>query len=145
MRSSSVLDSAGRSLGATVPRQLPMRCDRALPVTHSHDRFVATADVLAAHLDGEAVLLDMGSRSYFQLNESAAVLWRRLEAGASRRELLDALCDDFAVEPGEARRELDRLLDELLSRGLIRDEGDGGGRVASGSKGGADQKLRDDR
>lgn len=86
----------------------------------SDDRFVVTDDVLAAHLEGEAVLLDMASRSYFQLNETAAVLWKELQEGATRTQLLHALRREFSVEEEEAGRALDRMLEELLSRDLIR-------------------------
>ena len=83
------------------------------------DRFVAKEDVLAAHLDGEAVLLDMESRSYFQLNETAAVVWKQMENPVDRGALLGHVCQEFEVERDEAADAIDRLLDELLERGLI--------------------------
>lgn len=104
-------------------------------MSSSDERFVAIDDVLTAHLEGEAVLLDMESRSYFQLNETGALLWRRLEKGASREELLHALCEAFVVERAEAGRELDRMLEDLLSRDLIRRPDESGAdRVESGSR-----------
>lgn len=77
-------------------------------------------DVLTAELEGEAVLLNMDSRTYFQLNATAAAAWKRLEDGVSRADLVDHLCAEFEVEPDEAGREVDRLLEELMSAELIR-------------------------
>jgi Coenzyme PQQ synthesis protein D (PqqD) len=76
-------------------------------------------DVLAAHLDGEAVLLHMDTKNYYRLNATAAHVFRGLERGLGREALLDGLCAEFEVERGLAAAELDRLLDELAGRGLV--------------------------
>lgn len=81
-------------------------------------------DVLAAHLDGEAVLLHMDTKNYFRLNATAAHVFRGLERGLGREALLDGLCAEFDVERDTAAGELDRLLDELAARGLLAPAGD---------------------
>jgi hypothetical protein len=81
-------------------------------------------DVLAAHLDGEAVLLHMDTKNYFRLNATAAHVYRGLERGLGRDALLDDLCAEFEVERDVASMELDRLLDDLAARGLVAPAGD---------------------
>jgi hypothetical protein len=76
-------------------------------------------DVLAAHLEGEAVLLHMDTKNYYRLNATAAHVYRGLERGLGREALLDGLCAEFEVERDTAARELDRLLAELGDRGLV--------------------------
>ena len=76
-------------------------------------------DVLTAELEGEAVVLNMDSRTYFQLNATAAAAWKLLEDGISRADLVGHLCTEFEVEPDEAAREVDRLLEELVTAELI--------------------------
>lgn len=76
-------------------------------------------DVLAAHLDGEAVLLHMDTKNYYRLNATAAHVFRGLERGLGREALLDGLCTEFEVERDTAAAELDRLLGELSERGLL--------------------------
>jgi hypothetical protein len=82
-------------------------------------RWTVPDDVLAAHLEGEAVLLHMDTKDYFRLNATAASVWKGLERGMDREALVGKLCEDFEVEPGPAGEELDRLLDELARRRLI--------------------------
>lgn len=82
-------------------------------------------DVLAAHLDGEAVLLHMDTKNYYRLNATAAHVFRGLERGLGREALLDGLCAEFDVERGTAAAELDRLLGELSERGLLAAAEDG--------------------
>ena len=76
-------------------------------------------DVLVAHLAGEAVLLNLSDKSYYRLNETAAFVWSKIEAGNDRNSILNSLLETYDVGPEEAERELTRVLDELTSRGLV--------------------------
>jgi hypothetical protein len=76
-------------------------------------------DVLAAHLEGEAVLLHMDTKNYYRLNATAAAVYKGLERGLGREALVDDLCAQFEVEREVAGAEVDRLLRELADRGLV--------------------------
>lgn len=79
-----------------------------------------STDAMAAQLDGEAVLLHLGSKQYFRLNETAAEVWAALEAGVGGVDgLTDWLCERFDVTPEVASAEVVRLLVELEERGLV--------------------------
>jgi hypothetical protein len=80
-------------------------------------------DVLAAHLQDEAVLLHMDTKNYYRLNATAAHVYKGLERGMERPALLDSLCAEFEVEREVAAAELDRLLAELAARGLVAPDG----------------------
>ncbi|HEX2081599.1 MAG TPA: PqqD family protein [Longimicrobium sp.] len=82
-------------------------------------------EVLAAHLEGEAVLLHMETKNYYRLNATAAAVYKGLERGLGREALLDDLCAQFDVERHVAAAELDRLLGELEERGLVAPAGGG--------------------
>lgn len=79
----------------------------------------ASEDVLTAHLEGEAVLLHLDTKNYFRLNDTAAVIWKALESGTSRAELLDELSRMFEAEPTVTAAGLERLLEQLAVRGLL--------------------------
>jgi coenzyme PQQ synthesis protein D (PqqD) len=85
----------------------------------SEKRYAVPDEVLAAHLEGEAVLLHMDTKDYFRLNATAACAWKGLERGLDREALVAELVAQFEVEPAEAAAELDRLLGELERRRLI--------------------------
>jgi len=76
-------------------------------------------DVLAAHLEGEAVLLDLKTKQYYQLNAPAARIWKGLEQALEPPQIVDALVDEFAVDPGTARLEMERAIADLRARGLV--------------------------
>ena len=77
------------------------------------------SEVLAAHLGDEAVLLDLNAKRYYRLNETAAVIFRALEAGEGRSGAIRQLLAEFDVGEAEATSAVDALLADLAARGLI--------------------------
>jgi hypothetical protein len=84
-------------------------------------------DVLAAHLEGEAVLLHMDTKDYYRLNATAAAVFKGLERGLGRDALVDDLCAQFEVERADAAVAVDGLLAELAERRLVVPADDGQG------------------
>ncbi len=76
-------------------------------------------DVLVAHLAGEAVLLNLRDKNYYRLNETAAFIWQAIEAGESREAIVELVTNHFEVDATTATLEIDNLLVQLQSRGLI--------------------------
>ena len=76
-------------------------------------------EVLAAHLGDEAVLLDLSAKRYYRLNETAAAVFRALEAGQGRDGAIRQLLTDFDVDEAEATSAVDTLLSDLAARGLV--------------------------
>lgn len=80
----------------------------------------APTTVLARELpDGESVLLDMASERYFGLDASGTRMWGALTSTPSVQEAYERLLEEYAVEPDVLRRDLGRLLEELVGRGLL--------------------------
>lgn len=79
---------------------------------------------LLRELAGETIVVAVGEaarhlQGVIRLNGSAAVLWRRLEAGGTRDELVAALHETFDATPEDAGADVDRFLDLLDERGLL--------------------------
>jgi len=82
-------------------------------------KHVVSPNVLAAGLAEETVLLHLGSKRYFRLNATGAVVWKGLEQGLERNALVERLTSEFDVAPTEAASEVERLLAELLQLDLV--------------------------
>ncbi len=76
-------------------------------------------DVLAAHLEGEAVLLDFKTKRYYRLNATGAAIWQGLEQRLEPAAIVDSLVEQFDVDAAVARPEVTRLLAELQAQGLL--------------------------
>ena len=79
-------------------------------------------DVLAAHLAGEAVLLNLEDKSYYRLNETAALIWAGLEKGETRDAILDQLFASYDGDRKQIARELDLVIEDFKMRKLLVDK-----------------------
>ena len=79
--------------------------------------------ILRQVLDIYAVI-GVGSEAYMpnrimSVNETGAFLWRMLENGAEKQELIDALLREYETDPQTAERDVDAFLKELQDKGLV--------------------------
>jgi hypothetical protein len=78
-----------------------------------------SSDVLAAHLSGEAVLLNLSDKSYYRLNETAAAVWSGFEKGESREQILQSLVDQYDIAAEQAESDVNRVIDDMKARKLL--------------------------
>ena len=84
-----------------------------IPVPHEH--------VVSTEFDGgEGVLVDLNSKRYYQLNETAMLVWRGLERGVSADEIISEMTSAYEVTPDHAAESLARLLHNLQTHKLVR-------------------------
>jgi hypothetical protein len=77
-------------------------------------RFRRHASAVSTELDNEVVALQLDTKKYYTLNESAMVIWRGLSEPATEDDLVDAITREFAIEPVAARPEVTALLQQLV-------------------------------
>ena len=83
--------------------------------------FVPLEHIVASQLDGgEGVLVDLDTRQYYQLNESAMLIWRALEKGSQLNQIVDELMATYAVSNERAIASAETLLKHLQERKLVR-------------------------
>lgn len=76
-------------------------------------------DVVFREIAGEAVILDLGTGMYFGLNQAGARIWKCLDEGCERSRIADRIVEEFDVAREDAERDVERLLRDLLDRGLV--------------------------
>jgi hypothetical protein len=67
----------------------------------------------------EGVLVDLNSKRYYTLNETALFVWRLLEKKTPAGEIVSELIENYEVTPELARASVDKLLSELSQRNLL--------------------------
>jgi hypothetical protein len=75
--------------------------------------------VVHRELDGEAVLVHLGTNKIYSLNETGSLFWRLLAEGQERTTIRARILEEFAVDPEDLDGEIDCLLDELADAGLV--------------------------
>lgn len=76
-------------------------------------------DVLFQEVGGEAVLLNLGSESYFGLNEVGTRIWELLTQDSLLQRAYDALRDEYDATPEQLQADLLTLVDEMAKAGLV--------------------------
>jgi len=70
-------------------------------------------------IEGQVLVVVPKAREVHLLNETASRVWELLGPGATVGGLVDALCGEYDVAPGEARAAVEAVLDEMRRKGLM--------------------------
>ena len=76
-------------------------------------------DAVSRELDGEAVILELGSGTYFGLNDVGTRVWALIGERRSLRQVFDALTQEYDVSPETLERDLVELVEKLRAKGLV--------------------------
>lgn len=80
---------------------------------------VAASHTVSTDLDGEAVILDTAAGEYYGLNEVGTRIWTLLREPKTFGEVVDALLDEYRVDPDQCESEARQLVDQLIDNDLI--------------------------
>jgi len=77
-------------------------------------------DVIFTDFDGdEGILVDLNSKKYYQLNETAMLVWKGLENGRSVAEMAAQVTSEYEITFDHAARSIERLLTNFQSYKLV--------------------------
>lgn len=75
--------------------------------------------VIMRELEGEAVLLNLDTMTYFGLDEVGTRMWQLLTTLPSAQAAYDALLAEYDVSPETLANDLAALVQQLLDQGLL--------------------------
>ena len=82
-------------------------------------KFSARPNVVACELDDGQALLNLETSQYFKLNDTGALIWKNVEAGATLEQMQDELSSVFDISQEECRDDIVDLLTALEKANLI--------------------------
>jgi hypothetical protein len=80
-------------------------------------------------IDGETIVIDLSTGTYFSLRGSGPVIWNAIASGASLQAIIDGLERAYDAAPGEIFDATEAFLSELEAEQLIA-QGNGTGQGA---------------
>jgi hypothetical protein len=78
-----------------------------------------SSDVLFQELQGEAVLLDLKSGTYFGLDGTGTRIWQLLGENGSLCKVSGSMLDEYEVDEGRCTTDLLNLVRKLEELGLV--------------------------
>jgi hypothetical protein len=79
--------------------------------------------VLFGELEGALVVGDLQAEESFVLDDVGADMWQALVKHGNLAEAANDLLKDYRVDEATLRADLCNFVDDLLSRGLLKNEG----------------------
>lgn len=82
--------------------------------------FMPGEHVVVTDFDGgEGILVDLNTKKYFQLNETAMIVWKGLEQGKTVDEIADDITSKYEIALDNATRSVERILDNFQTYKLL--------------------------
>ncbi|HEY3103919.1 MAG TPA: PqqD family protein [Pyrinomonadaceae bacterium] len=76
--------------------------------------------IVFTDFDGEeGILVDLNTKKYYQLNETAMLIWKSLEEEMATDEIAARLVASYEVTHEDALKNVEQLLNELASYKLV--------------------------
>lgn len=76
-------------------------------------------NVLSQELNGEVVLLNMDSESYYSLNRVGSLVWQLLTENCDIEGAIQQLLQTHTVDEAALRQDVMTLVEELVEEGLL--------------------------
>lgn len=87
----------------------------------SNQHITPDPEVIVTELEGkEAVLLHLGTKMYFTLNETGLRIWQMLSRGLIPEEISKRISGEFDVSPEKAKESVLNLIHELIQEKLVK-------------------------
>jgi len=68
---------------------------------------------------GEGILVDLNTKKYYQLNETAMVVWKGLEKGKTMGEIVTDITSSYEIAPPQATLSVQRIVENFQSYKLV--------------------------
>jgi hypothetical protein len=69
--------------------------------------------------DAEGILVDLNTKKYYQLNETAMLIWKGLEKRLATREIVDQIVANYEITSNEASRNVDEIVEKFQMYSLV--------------------------
>lgn len=68
---------------------------------------------------GEGILVDLNTKKYYQLNETAMIVWKGLERGKTTGEIAADITSSYEVALDKAQVSVERIVDNFQTYKLL--------------------------
>lgn len=85
----------------------------------AQSRFQRHKNVLFTEIEGEAVLLELDSSTYFGLDELGTTIWKLFERGQTMEEVVATLLESYEVSEENLYQDLQQFVEQLVEAKLV--------------------------
>ncbi len=82
---------------------------------------VASEQITSEILDGEVMIVNLETGSYYSMTGPGTEIWQCLQLGSAPEQILGVLSENYSVSAEQIEASLKKILDQLLEEKLIKD------------------------
>ena len=82
-------------------------------------KITISEEALYQEVNGETVILDLKSESYFGLDEVGTRIWQLLSEYGNIQRTYDTMLEEYDVQPDQLKTDIDALVGNLKEAGLV--------------------------
>ncbi len=82
-------------------------------------QYELSSEAIVQEVNGESVILDLKSEQYFSLNEVGTRVWQILREQPLLADVYQTLLDEYDIDEETLGRDLETLMNMLISEGLV--------------------------
>jgi hypothetical protein len=82
-------------------------------------RYKKNPAVVCSELDEGAILLDLNTKYYYNLNETALKIWKFIDDLSAIPEIATGIAEEYEVDQCQAEESVGRIIAELYKEGLV--------------------------
>ena len=86
---------------------------------HSARFRLNSPQVISETIEGEGIVVNLGTGSYYSVRDTGALLWEAIIAGAPLPRIVDALVEAYDVDRAEAEDLVRSFCEQLEGEGLV--------------------------
>jgi len=80
---------------------------------------VNTPDVVHENIDGEVVIVNLATGTYYSTSDSGLDIWNGLDRGLSVSQIAEAMSCVYAGDPEHIRKGVEIMVEHLTEKGLV--------------------------
>ncbi|MEJ2041205.1 MAG: PqqD family protein [Desulfosarcinaceae bacterium] len=88
-------------------------------MNHDQKLRINAPHVVHETIDGETIILNLASGTYFSLNDAGALIWSLVESRLTPQKIVEKVAARYDGKNEETESMIVDFLDELLSEGLV--------------------------
>ncbi len=82
-------------------------------------------NLVTRKIAGETVIVSIENSvgdlcSIYTINPTGTMIWEMIGSGSSVHLIIQSICEEYEVTPGEAEKDLEEFMDSLRDAGLLR-------------------------
>ena len=81
---------------------------------------VPCEDFIVRDLGDETIILSQEGDEMHTLDAVGTSIWRAIDGNTSFGRIVESICDEYEVSPGQAKNDAEVFISELIRKGLVK-------------------------